>query len=85
MIADGLLAQEGFTPKQGILRVLALRYIPNIALNDFLAALPINVADEFHLNKRSVSCPQGQILVPDVFIMLQRLEGILTGLATPIP
>ena len=70
MIADGLLAQEGFALEQGILSLFTLCDVADIALDNLLGALLIDITDEFHLDQPPILRPERQILVSNVFIPL---------------
>ena len=63
----------------GIFHPSARSDVTDITLNNILVGHLIDVADEFYLNQLSILRFERQVIVADVFILLQCFEGILTG------
>ncbi len=48
-------------------------------MDDFFAALQIDITDEFHINQPAIFGSQRQVFVANIFILLQRFEGFPAG------
>ena len=63
-----------------ILRMLALRDVTNVALNNFFVTHLIHIADKLHGDFATVSRFERQVLVTDVPMLLKSLQHGLVGL-----
>ena len=64
---------------QRCLHLPARRDVTDVALDDVLAVFGIHVADELYGDPLAFPGLQGQVLIADIFLVLQLLKGLLGG------